>query len=280
MDYRRKHHIFDHLADWNLVTLDIEWIWVKLSLNYSRPTYICTLYWPPSGVVDIFLTLLESKLIVIYSMGLAHVVILGDVNIDVKNEKSPLCKKYDSYVQSLGLTQLIRSPTRVTLGQSTIIDHILTNNDHMYHTGNCIDLGISDHHLIFTNRKKAKIPKTFSYIKCRTYRHFCPIQFQEYIDNINWTSLYQSTDVNAAAKIYTALLLAAIDIYAPFIRLKCRDHAPKWLNGDLLSHIDEREFLSDKYSKCPCEYHLVLKNESKMRTATLKRHLQLILSMP
>ena len=64
--YARQHHTFVHIPEWNLCTDDVEWVWSKLELPMTRPTYICTVYRPPSGNYSNFEMLLENKVLDLY----------------------------------------------------------------------------------------------------------------------------------------------------------------------------------------------------------------------
>ena len=104
--------------------------------------------------------------------------------------------------------------------------------------------------------------------------NFIDINFQNAVDEIDWTNVLQCEDIEHAANEFHRLLSLTVDQHAPFINLKLRVNAPKWINGDFLAHVNEREFLSKKHKKCPCQYHLTLKLESKIRTRQLKISLQ------
>ena len=99
-----------------------------------------------------------------------EVIILGDLNINllqngkytlnIKNSSSseivtphPLLKQYKQFISDFGLTQLIKNPTRVTCETSTLIDHILINSDEKISQCGVIDIGISDHQMIYCTRK-------------------------------------------------------------------------------------------------------------------------------
>ena len=91
--------------------------------------------------------------------------ILGDFNINLMPTKNkyildkniiiscPLTKLYKIFLVSAGLTQILRQPTRITCSSSTLIDHILTNAQDKVSQSGIIDLGISDHQLIYCTRK-------------------------------------------------------------------------------------------------------------------------------
>ena len=51
------------------------------------------------------------------------------------------------------LNQLIRSPTRVAKATSTLLDHILTNANELVSNFGVLDIGLSDHQLIFCTIK-------------------------------------------------------------------------------------------------------------------------------
>jgi len=49
-----------------------------------------------------------------------YILVLGDFNIDLLKPHS----SWDSTITLLGLTQLVKSPTRITQTSATLIDHI------------------------------------------------------------------------------------------------------------------------------------------------------------
>ena len=54
----------------------------------------------------------------------ADILVQGDFNIDLLKPHS----SWDSTITLLGLTQLVKSPARITQTSATLIDHIYTNN--------------------------------------------------------------------------------------------------------------------------------------------------------
>ena len=54
---------------------------------------------------------------------------------------------------SHSLHQLIRKPTRTTKHAKTLIDHILTNYPEKIIQSGVIEMGLSDHELIYCSRK-------------------------------------------------------------------------------------------------------------------------------
>ena len=62
--------------------------------------------------------------------------------------------KLNAFLKSLNLLQLIEHPTHITETTLTLIDHIYCNNTVQYNHASRVEPGLSDHVLVFTNRKK------------------------------------------------------------------------------------------------------------------------------
>ena len=134
-----------------------------------------TIYCPPSqGSFTKSITEHFSK----YYTDDTEIYILGDFNINLFSKQkyifhpmniqsmSPEVKNYFQY-HSLRLEQLIKSPTHVTYSTSSLIDHIVTTFSERVSQQGIIDVGLSDHQLIYCTRK-------FSRTKVRTHEksHF------------------------------------------------------------------------------------------------------------
>ena len=80
-----------------------------------------------------------------------EIVLLGDFDKDLLDEDAK--REWLILTESLGLTQLVTEPTRVTANSNTLIGHIYTNEEE--HTSNVhvSRLQISDHYAIICNRR-------------------------------------------------------------------------------------------------------------------------------
>ena len=70
-----------------------EFMWFKLELKLTRPTYICNTYRPPSGNLEFFTDILEQKILDFYTEGQCDKLILGDINVDFLKKTDPKTKK-------------------------------------------------------------------------------------------------------------------------------------------------------------------------------------------
>ena len=81
----------------------------------------------------------------------------GNKNIrKVENKISSETKIYLEFCKTFGLQQLIKSPTRVTLHTTALIDHILTNTNEKITQCGLINIGLYDHQIIFVREKLKK----------------------------------------------------------------------------------------------------------------------------
>ena len=78
-------------------------------------------------------------------------------HITLKISSSALANKYKEFCQAFSLTGTIKDPTRITCSTSTLLHHILTNSSEKVFQKGLIDVGISDHQLIYCTRKIKRI---------------------------------------------------------------------------------------------------------------------------
>ena len=76
-------------------------------------------------------------------------MLLDKQSYDSYSQAPPLAKKYMDLCFSHSLHQLIAEPTRTTKHAKTLIDHILTNFSEKVIQSGVIEIGLSDHGLIY-----------------------------------------------------------------------------------------------------------------------------------
>ena len=102
---------------------------LKITQTNTLPFIICLLYRPPSTLVD--WNQVFSQHVQQCSTLCSEIIVLGDFNVDLKNA-SASTRWIKSVITPLGLSQLIKDPTRVEERSSTLIDHLYTNNTPVY----------------------------------------------------------------------------------------------------------------------------------------------------
>ena len=131
---------------------DSEVLCIELFLPKTKPITVGVCYRPPKQH-----NFIEQFEAILAQFKPEHeTVLLGDFNICYNDKKGPLYKSYSTTLKMFNLTQIIKDPTRVTDTSSTIIDHILCNNFENISQFGVLDIGLSDHSIIFCTRKLLK----------------------------------------------------------------------------------------------------------------------------
>ena len=142
----------------------IENIFFEILLPKTSPITVGIMYRPPSQTN--FLEILNMTFEKV-DVDKKEIYILGDFNINMYHNNRYIVrddntisskflshdiKNYHQFCTMHGLKQLIQSPTRVTCSTSTLIDHILTSASSRVSQKGVINVGVSDHQLIFCTR--------------------------------------------------------------------------------------------------------------------------------
>ena len=98
-----------------------------------------------------------------------EIILFGDFNKDLLNPNAH--REWLVLTESLGLSQLVNQPTRVTINTSTLIDHIYSSHEDNLSKVSVCKIGISDHFAVVCNRKLNSSYKNNSH-KSITYRSF------------------------------------------------------------------------------------------------------------
>ena len=91
-------------------------------------------------------------------------------------------------------------------------------------------------------------------IKCRDYVNYDPEKLHDDVRNINWQSVYQSTNVNRALEYFTEKLREVFDRHAPIIKKRVKGRKCNWLNRDIKSQMNRRDQLLRKARRSKSDY--------------------------
>ena len=108
---------------------------------------------------------------------------LGDFNKNLFNEDTD--RDWGNFTTSLGLTQLINEPTRVTKDSKTLIDHIYTTNEENIRSVKEEKICVSDHYAIFCNRSSHISPDKANQHQTITYRSFKNFVESNFLNDLN-----------------------------------------------------------------------------------------------
>ena len=159
----------------NIQDYHVEMLAFRLKLTHVRDIYVMCLYRPPSGDIQTFIDLIEMKLNIIHTNRLVEILILGDINIDVKR-KNNATKLYTDFLKRNNLANLIASNTHFNQDEVTIsaVDHVQTTDLNLYTQHGIIPQTASDHYPVFGTRKKFKTKRAKSCTLARSYNKYDP----------------------------------------------------------------------------------------------------------
>ena len=255
----------------NIFALPIENIFVDILLPKTRPFSVGVIYRPPNQ--NNFIEDFSESFCKLFPE-LNDIFILGDVNINIflnrknilQDNKAYLAisstletnfKKYREFCSTFSLVQMINSPTRITANSSSLIDHILTNASDKISKAGIIDIGISDHQLIFCTRKLFR-PKTNNHktIRCRSFEKYTSEKLMLKLKKSKFCNYETFNNIDQAYNDFSDKLLKAINEVAPSKETRVKNQSQEWFDREVLDAILSRENLFAKFKKLD---HLVMK---------------------
>ena len=225
---------------------DHEAVWIEVKLKKVKPIFICSLYRPPSPrdieQVEKCCTYLSSCADNLPQN--TEVIIMGDFNVDM-SKRNTLSSFIKELCRSKNLTQHVTTPTRVTNSSSSLIDLAISNSKHIKEC-KVVDLGMSDHSLIYFRRDRVKISRPHKTITSRSYKNFDDEKLLEGLGNLDWSNVLNTNCLDNAANAFNENILKVLDKHAPLTTKRVCSSNPPWVDESLLSAINERDYTISK----------------------------------
>ena len=237
----------ESLDDMNMSNEHIEAQWVQIHRPACKNMVICNMYRPPTGNLPKAITYLEDCLKAL-NHNKTDIFVLGDMNVDDLNKKSPEYKKLSFFANSNGLTQCINTTTRVTAKTKSLIDLVLTNSKFIKTAGS-LDHHISDHQPIFVIHKKSRDKRPTVEFKGRSYRDFDKATFQAKLSGIDWLKFYEIKEVNKAWNFLLSQITEILDKMCPIRSFRIKNYRPDWMTDELIEQIKDRDYFYRKAKK-------------------------------
>ena len=219
----------------------IEAIWIEIFLQKSRSILICVLYRPPetSSYFNRDFDLLFDDMLTTVNAESKEVILAGDINCNyLKDSESKGTKEI---IQSNGLKQMIKSPTRITKETRTLIDIIACTHDDRVMKASVYSNAISDRELTGIIRKvncKRFVPRR---IYTRNYRNYDKSSYKDDVKNISW-GYKTSQGINTEWNSFKNQLIQCVNKHAPLVEKTVSGRDCPWLTSEIKSHIRERDF--------------------------------------
>ena len=219
-NYTRRHDVVD---------VDIEAVCVEINRHNSKPFAIISAYRPPNAE-DEFFSLLELIIQKLDGEG-KEILIMGDLNCDLLSKSLERhCRHLLSLCEVYQFSQLIEQPARITETTQTLIDVILTNNPSRIVSSGVIQLGISDHNLVYAIRKIAIPTKNNHKFKStRQMKYFKGDDFRNDLKEQPWDKINLCDDPNSMWDEWKKMFLKVAHKHAPLKKKRVRNKASPWI---------------------------------------------------
>ena len=175
------------------------------------------LYRPPDQ--SKFLDNLSTSISQTCSFNEQEVYILGDLNINLINSQKHTpngIKRYKEFCSLHGIEQLLTLPTRITKNSSSLLDHVLTNSADRISQFGIVNVGLSDHQLIYCTTKITRTRlNAHKYVKMRSLKYYSEDLYVKKLKEIDFPDYSNFKDINEAYSDFTEKVASVIDKIAP-----------------------------------------------------------------
>ena len=221
-----NYSVRDDLSDENIETITVE-----ITKPKSKSFLINSWYRPPNSSQDCFDV--YEKLITQMDSEDKEVILVGDFNCDwsllANNEANAQTKILAETTNALQFEQLINEPTRVTATTKSIIDLAFTNKPEIIIGSGVIHLGISDHSLIYIQRKISVPRAEPKIVKTRQFKYYNVDNLKSDIAaHLNNETIWSNTsDPNVSWELWKTRFLNVADLHALLLQKKLEVNVPR-----------------------------------------------------
>ena len=223
----------------NQVTEDFELIGISIKHPHIKPFNIIGIYRPPNGKQQVFVKHLNDTLTSLVS-GRCETYLLGDVNINYVDNHVRNKLKLGTFETKFNLTQLINTPTRMTVLTQTIIDWMYTDSINITHSGT-LNINMSDHLPTFLIRKKIRNKIERHTTRGRSYIRYNRDVFSRLLEQQDWTSFDNTNDIDKMWREIELNITKSLDEICPVQELLVSDSKPEWLNNEIIQVMRNRD---------------------------------------
>lgn len=187
------------------------------------------------------------------------------------NPKGPN-KDLTYFADQFCLTNVINEATRTTNYSKTLLDIVLTSHPERLATSGILQVGISDHDLIFVVRKQ-KLPKPKARtMEFRSLKNLDQKAFFSDLKDVPWDSSYIYDNIDDIWSHWSALYKQVLDDHAPVKKIRLRNNQLPWISPDIQKQIRIRNRLYKKFRRAPTDLNWSNYRVLRNKVTALKRN--------
>ena len=220
-------------------------------MNLLKSKVIGTVYRHPSTSITNFCDYL-NEIFIELNVQIKHYFVLGDININTKTTNLNSLNFINMQSSNCSTSIMdISLPTRVTCTSSTVLDHIITNENCRIICPIVIDYSITDHFPIMVIIDRKFATKNASKKFVRSFKNFDPVkynynlqsQFNQFLLQLH--AVTQNDFNNKYEKFYSIIKLT-IENHAPLKKLSRKQQRLKnkpWITKSLFISFKKKQKL-------------------------------------
>lgn len=208
----------------------IEYIFAEISNQFNK--MLCSVvYRPPkaAGLNEYFAEV--QNFVTTYE----NIVLIGDFNVNINADAQSQYKdQLVDLVKNIGFKILPLEPTFHRTNVHSTLDHIITKNaDKVHSTGQFPSSGMSAHDTIYMCLPLMRRNKIHKLIKIRNFKNYNIQNIKADIDNFDFSTIYNSTDLDDKVKILTNFLEYLMNKHFPLKEVRVTKPPTPWLTNDI-----------------------------------------------
>ena len=216
---------------------ELEAVWINLTMR-SQSTLIGCLYRPPKDMT--FFSSLQGLLNKIW-VKRKNVVLIGDLNSNLppatnqdQDQDLSLCgTKLQGILNILGYLNVIKSPTRITKNSTSLLDLVITSPNFNCLKSGSIDLGISDHHLVYGVFALTKSKPTPKIAFVKDYKSLDLNELKADMVRALWHIIGALEDIDDSVILWQSMFKSILDNHIKKRIVKIRDRSLPWMNTEI-----------------------------------------------
>ena len=141
----------------------------------------------------------------------------------------PLTKCFLDVCFSCSLEQLISIPTRVNSNTATLKSHVLNNSSQKVSQCGAIELGITDHDLVYCTRKTPSLkPNKHNEMSIRSIKNYTKAKLLELLRKTDLPDYTTFTCLKKAYQDFIFKLREVIDLLCPSKKFRLKANSTPW----------------------------------------------------
>lgn len=211
------------------------------TMHHAHAYTICVIYRPPNANPHKYIEELQALLNKYINE--KHLVLVGDINIDITQESQRTVSDYLNLLAEHGLYNVIKDYTREEYSGSKIskscIDHIILRLSNQRHTSGVIKCKLADHYFVLLAVMSEKPINKGKTLVTRPVIDDAKVDTK--IKNTNWNALLRLDHLSLYSRV-VEIFDRIYDDSTKTVKIKQRKPDSKWITPDIM----ELCYLKDK----------------------------------